>query len=188
MQTLREKLKELNYETEVEVRNSTKFAKEHFGAKPVIAIEIGVKTGGHAETICSNLNVEKMYLIDPWIPYKQLYNGKELKYYAPPMAYELTKERFADFKNITIMKGFSINVVRSIADNSIDYIYVDGDHDYEAVKEDIKVWHSKLKKGGIMAGHDYGDKWIGVKKAVDEWEEKNKLDFTISKDEWWYIK
>ena len=60
----------------------------------------------------------------------------------------------------------SIGASTQFDDASIDAIYIDGDHRYEAVKNDIKAWLPKVKPGGIVAGHDYG--WDGVKKAVDE--------------------
>lgn len=51
-------------------------------------------------------------------------------------------------------------------DESIDFIFIDADHSYEGVKEDIQLWTPKVKTGSIIAGHDYD--WSGVRKAVDE--------------------
>lgn len=54
-------------------------------------------------------------------------------------------------------------------DESVDIIFIDADHSYEAVKKDIKIWLPKVKKGGILAGHDYPSGYHpGVKQAVDE--------------------
>ena len=52
-------------------------------------------------------------------------------------------------------------------DGSVDVVFVDGGHSYEVVKADILAWLPKMKKGGIMAGHDY-NAWQGVNKAVTE--------------------
>lgn len=52
-------------------------------------------------------------------------------------------------------------------DNSVDIIFIDAGHSYEAVKKDIQAWMPKMKPNGIIAGHDYNS-WVGVKKAVDE--------------------
>ena len=52
-------------------------------------------------------------------------------------------------------------------DEEIDVIFVDGGHSYEVVKADILAWLPKMKKGGIMAGHDF-NAWQGVNKAVQE--------------------
>ena len=52
------------------------------------------------------------------------------------------------------------------ADNSLDFVLIDANHDYEPVKEDILAWLPKVKSGGVMSGDDYP--WEGVKRAVDE--------------------
>jgi hypothetical protein len=52
-------------------------------------------------------------------------------------------------------------------DNSIDCLFIDAGHSYEAVKKDIEAWLPKMKANGIMAGHDYMA-WAGVNKAVQE--------------------
>jgi hypothetical protein len=54
------------------------------------------------------------------------------------------------------------------ADNSIDGIFIDAAHEYEAVKEDLELWYPKVKSGGYFCGHDYSHGWPGVIKAVDE--------------------
>jgi hypothetical protein len=56
----------------------------------------------------------------------------------------------------------------------LDFIYIDGRHDYAGVKEDVEAWYPKLKEGGLFAGHDFvpdgilqtGD--FGVQKGVSE--------------------
>jgi hypothetical protein len=59
-------------------------------------------------------------------------------------------------------------------------IFIDGDHDYNAVKNDLINYYPKLKKGGIFAGHDYTED-CGVATAVDEFSEENKLELSISR-------
>lgn len=72
-----------------------------------------------------------------------------------------------------------INVVESISwdaanlykDNSIDFCFVDADHKYESVKKDILSWLPKVKRGGVLAGHDYNpnvDETNGVYDAIKE--------------------
>jgi predicted O-methyltransferase YrrM len=58
---------------------------------------------------------------------------------------------------------------RLVPDDSLDFVFVDADHRYEAVKDDILRWRPKLRKGGTMLGHDYNPPvWPGVVKAVHE--------------------
>jgi len=60
-----------------------------------------------------------------------------------------------------------------ISDGSVDFIYIDAGHNYEAVKQDILLWKPKLKTVGIMAGDDY--EWPGLKNAVKEIFPKHDL-------------
>ena len=53
-------------------------------------------------------------------------------------------------------------------DQSLDFVFLDADHDYESVKADIAAWLPKVKPGGILAGHDYMCGWPGVDRAVAE--------------------
>lgn len=54
------------------------------------------------------------------------------------------------------------------SDESLDFVFVDASHDYESVRNDLWTWYPKVKKGGLMAGHDYSENCLGVKLAVDQ--------------------
>ena len=60
----------------------------------------------------------------------------------------------------------SVEASKCFADNSVDFLFLDGAHDYDSVKRDLAAWIPKVKKGGIMAGHDFGHP--PVKQAVLE--------------------
>ena len=64
------------------------------------------------------------------------------------------------------IQGYSVEVAKRYDDKMLDFVLIDGDHTYEAVRDDIKAWLPKMKNGRIIAGDDYG--WPGVKQAVDE--------------------
>jgi predicted O-methyltransferase YrrM len=68
--------------------------------------------------------------------------------------------------------------VHLFKDESLDGVFIDADHSYEAVKLDIQNWMPKVRKGGILAGHDYTSAWPGVIRAVDEiFPEAQKIDY-----------
>lgn len=67
---------------------------------------------------------------------------------------------------ISPIQRMSLDAVSLFKDGSIDFIMIDGDHTYEAVRDDIAAYLPKMKKRAIMAGDDYG--WPGVGRAVQE--------------------
>ncbi len=98
----------------------------------------------------------------------------------------------------TIMvKGDSTDVSKFIANESLDWIYIDGDHSYKGALADLENWSPKVRKGGIISGHDYINwellspeefknheylKTNNVWKAVDEYCEKNNYKFELFHD------
>jgi hypothetical protein len=54
-----------------------------------------------------------------------------------------------------IMRDFSVNAAKSFEDGSLDWVYLDGNHHYEAVKEDMEAWWPKIRTGGVLSGHDW---------------------------------
>jgi predicted O-methyltransferase YrrM len=71
------------------------------------------------------------------------------------------------YSRLMVNKNYSDIAAENFKDNSVDVIFIDAGHSYESVKKDIEAWLPKMKKGGIMAGHDYWA-WEGVRKAVNE--------------------
>lgn len=68
----------------------------------------------------------------------------------------------------TPLKMSSVEASKQYEDNSLDFVYIDANHSYESVLEDIISWYPKVKKGGILAGDDYNEGWPGVMRAVNE--------------------
>ena len=79
----------------------------------------------------------------------------------------------------------STEAVEMYEDRSLDFVFIDGSHEYEDVKEDLSVWYTKVKRGGTIAGHDYIT-YPGVKKAVDEFF--NPGEIKIVKSYWIFNK
>merc|ERR1712046_91775 len=74
--------------------------------------------------------------------------------------------------HFTFMKQPSVEAAKLIQKDLLDLVYIDGDHSYEAVREDIKAWLPKIRRGGIISGHDYHI--MAVARAVNE--------FAVSRD------
>ncbi|MHA1342374.1 MAG: class I SAM-dependent methyltransferase [Promethearchaeota archaeon] len=90
--------------------------------------------------------------------------------------------------NVKVIKETSIEASKKFNDGSIDFIFIDASHHYEDVKNDIQAWLPKLKRDGVIAGHDYFTSvHPGVKKAVDEMF-KDGADTIFEQNVWCYGK
>lgn len=66
------------------------------------------------------------------------------------------------------VKGISWEVADQFEDASIDFVFIDADHVYQSVRNDVLAWLPKVKPGGIISGHDYNKEHPGVLQAVPE--------------------
>lgn len=141
--------------------------------------EIGVEQGRFSEVIAQHCN--KLYCIDAWkaySDYKDHQRQEKLDRY-----YWRTKKRLKPY-NVEIIRKFSMDAVKDFPDESLDFVYIDANHDYKHTLEDIVEWSKKVRKGGIVAGHDYIDRpergeTYKVKEAVNDYCKQYGYDLTI---------
>jgi len=139
--------------------------------------EVGVSFGINLELYCKE--GFKMYGIDQWKDYKDE-KYKPISWLARrgimtktfEDVYKMAKERLDKYPNCTLIRKMSMDALDDIPDGSLDFVYIDGNHKYGYVAMDLMQWSKKVRKGGIIAGHDYYDikgsrKNRGVKHAVD---------------------
>lgn len=94
--------------------------------------------------------------------------------------YKKTLEKIKPYENrAIILRGLSMEMAKHVPDNSVVLINVDADHSFEGCMNDISIWWSKLKVGGIMAFHDYEMEHYGVKKAVTLFAETMGLEIHL---------
>ncbi len=100
-------------------------------------------------------------------PLKNFYYKYILKHYPNSLeGVNYLLKRFS--KNISLYKGYSKNILKEIDFTNIDFVFLDGGHSYETVKEDLDIILKRLKKNSILLVDDYNQDSYGVKKAVDE--------------------
>lgn len=86
-------------------------------------------------------------------------------------AEDIYKEVFKNaqiLKNVTIIRKESLEATNDFASNSLDLVFIDAIHTYISCKRDIEEWLPKIKKGGLLCGHDYNIQFFGVIQAVNE--------------------
>lgn len=127
------------------------------------AVEIGAYSG-EGTMILANY-FDEVLAVDPWL------NGYDINDRASqqtPMKFVFAKflENTKELGNVNYNQNKSLDALEAVEDGSLDLVYVDGDHRYEAVLADFKGWLPKLRAGGVMAGHDWSMQ--DVKKALSE--------------------
>lgn len=139
------------------------FLQENYGSGSLTGVEIGVARGKNSEEILEMLPVEKLYLVDP-------YDGSG-DYWQDPenevqRALAEAKQRLEPYKDrIEWVRKTSSEAASSIPDD-LDFVYIDGNHEYGYVKQDIENYWPKIREGGAIGGHNL--EIDGVTKAV--WE------------------
>ena len=132
-------------------------------------VEIGVARGSTSKFTIEKLN-DKISTYTGVDPYESNYDRTDgFSYYNQDLMdnlYKFVIEKVNDPRFNLIRKKSSVAHI-DFKDNSIDAIYIDGNHTYEAVIEDIKYWTPKVKKGGLIIGDDYLT-FKGVRKAVND--------------------
>lgn len=116
-----------------------------------IGAEIGVDKGEFSEKFCK-VGL-KLLAIDPWKSYSDYEDSRgQAKL---DQIYESTKNLLAPYPNCTIIRKSSLEALEEIPDGSLDFVYVDGNHQLKYVIEDLVEWSKKVKRGGVICGHDY---------------------------------
>ncbi|MDY6781615.1 MAG: class I SAM-dependent methyltransferase [Cyanobacteriota bacterium] len=157
--------------------------------KNSVGAEIGVHKGGFSKQILRIVNPQKLHLIDPWKheeanTYKDAWYGGKVTGGQSDMdaRHEAVRAKFEteiDSGQIVIHRGYSNEMLQKFDNESLDWVYIDGNHLYEFVKQDLELGFQKTKLGGYITGDDYttGGWWQGgVKKAVDEFAKKEAVE------------
>jgi len=165
----------------IPTRPTTSFMETYFKEKELVGVEIGTCYGDNAQNILNRLSIKKLYCIDPFKPWI-----RDNIYFNYDNYFEIAKKNLSKYRDkIVFVKKYSDEAVNDIP-NAIDFVYIDGNHQYEFVVKDIQNYILKVKKGGVIGGHDVD--YVGVCRAVMEYVIKNNIDIKISKSDWWFVK
>ena len=174
-----------------------------------VGAEIGTSKGRYAKWLLLRVKGLKLYCVDPWEIYDDYveYNNKETKETCDDF-FEQTKERLKGM-NVEFIRKRSMDAVKDFKDNSLDFVFIDGNHTFEYAVEDIAKWEKKVRIGGIVSGHDYWNsikrrklyvsnltplermKLVQVKDAIDAWTKTNRIKpwfVTTKSPSWFYVK
>lgn len=151
--------------------------------------EIGVLYGDTSSYLLKELPTLTLYSVDPYVEYNDDAEGRPQSQLSN---YEvIARGRLAEFGDRSVMiKKFSVEAAQSFQDGSLDFVFIDANHNYDSIKEDIRAWYPKVRHAGLFSGHDYKG-FAGVQQAVNEFAaERNAEGFCtpIDSDIWFFIK
>jgi Methyltransferase domain len=148
--------------------------------KDSVGVEVGVWKGDMSAKLLQKVRPKKLLLIDPWtfdprFP-GSLFGGGSARSQADMDAvWRKVVKRFGTEIGqgvVSIHRCTSAEFASSVAAETLDWVYIDGNHTYECVLEDLRSWYPKVRPGGLLAGDDYDrpDGWWddGVTKAVQD--------------------
>ncbi len=163
-----------------EVMNRKELANLYHDLNFTEGAEVGVAQGYNAGVIMRANPQLHLRLIDPWRRYSGHKRGRKSS--EQIQWYENLQVKMAPY-NVTFMKMLSMDAMRDIPVNSLDFVYIDGHHIFDYVIQDIVEWTKRVRPGGIVAGHDYypyQDRSMrreqsGVVEAVDAYVDAHRI-------------
>ena len=148
-------------------------------------VEVGVARGGNVLDTFDKIDefIEYFIGIDPYVSgydESDIFSQKKQEEMDYCYSYVLNKIQNPKFK---LYRTTSKKISPLFNNESVDAVYIDGDHTYEGVLNDITSWKDKVKKGGIIVGDDY-ELFDGVREAV----KKSFKNFDVKDNSWFVIK
>ena len=140
--------------------------------------EIGVWTGEFSAQMCAAIPGLQLCCVDPWQAY-DAYHEKKNDQARLDEAYGKARRRLQPYA-CQFMRMTSLEAARQVPDHALDFVYIDGNHLKRFVLEDLAAWSPKVRRGGIVAGHDCVTRakhtHIEVEAAVREFVQAKQID------------
>jgi hypothetical protein len=143
------------------------FYQEHF--KTGVGAEIGVQFGLFSEQILKDWK-GALLCVDYWQDQAIMNDAK----------------RRLDDGRVTFIHDDTLKAAQQSLPESLDFVFIDAGHQYEEVKADLEAWFPKVRKGGVVSGHDYVKyQDFGVIEAVDEFAKAHGYTVEFTDEDWW---
>lgn len=174
------------------LRPMFEYIKNNMHSDSLTGVEIGTRYGYNALSMLSNLPIKKLYLVDPYEAYDgydEWHNSEFWRKQDMNEIHQGAKQKLQGFEDRAVfVRKKSVDAVDDVPDG-LDFVYIDGNHAYDYVKEDMLCWYPKIRNGGVLGGHDLQHQ--GVTHALVEFM-CDKKDFFIGAydchPDWWMIK
>ena len=159
------------------------------------AIEIGTWRAEFSMKMIDHLQPKQFIAVDPYELFEGMVSAPGNEYNSQTSLDKLAGQVSTKLqqRGHNLLRKKSLDASKDFSDNSLDVVYIDGDHTYEGVKTDINAWWPKVKVGGVLCGDDYVESKTGkgfeygVISAVNEFAEENNVElniYTLGQRQW----
>jgi len=155
--------------------------------------ELGVKAGVNFDRLIAH-KPEVAVAVDIWKEDTDIArNDTGWKQERLDALYEEFTERMKDKPYVKVIRDYTHDVAERFPDEYFDFVFIDADHSFKGVSQDIEDWYPKVKKGKFLFGHDFRIKKhrfgfrYGVMEAVTMFAKQNRLGFFVVPDMIWGI-
>ncbi len=146
--------------------------------EPGPGAEIGVAEGNFSRDILSwpEGRISILYMVDRWKCVPTVRGDSAMKQEWHERNLLQAREKASPFgARAVIMRGESVEMAASMSFGYLSFLYIDADHSFEGVTRDLEAWVPRVRRGGVVALHDYESPQYGVKKAVTAFCAKHNL-------------
>lgn len=142
-----------------------------------IGAEVGTANGRFALTLVKNIPNLRLYCIDAYKQYgENEHDGTQAQL---NLCFSMAQVKLKDY-DVTFIRKMSLEALNDFPDNTLDFVYIDANHLFDYVMQDIIQWSRKVRRGGIVAGHDYWNtRGFGVVDAVDAYVKSHNLKLNV---------
>lgn len=155
---------------DVTVRLAKKYKLKRFA-------EIGVKEGKHVAEILRRVPESTVVAVDPWAKWSIQWPKRTER------RFDLAVKPYGS--RVTKLKMIGTEAAPLFEQESFDYVFIDDDHKFETLHSNIVAWLPKVRRGGILAGHDVNNGFSGVDRCL--WETFGN-DFNVEPDSVWWLR
>jgi len=158
---------------------------------PFRCVELGVFEGDHSLEMLRVLEPERLYLIDMWADIKVSGEGHDYLEYDQEnwdRRYLNVVEKYIPYGTVSVVR-MSGDQAAKVVPNDLDLVYIDANHDYAPVLNDMTKWFPKVRQGGILSGDDYCREDV-VRAVADFLKDYPQYQLQVSdnRTQWWFIK
>jgi hypothetical protein len=177
------------------IKAFTQHLKASYGDKPLIGAEIGVYHGNNAVSMLKNLNIETLYLIDPYKLYPEYAVAwgdgtpeTQNSQATFDKEYIMMCKRMEKYLGrVMIIREFADDACKRFFNGELDFVYNDSRHEYNPTINDFERWYPIVKKGGVYGGHGFDAHWDTAFAVVDICRKYN-LKINGTTHDWWIDK